>query len=172
MSNIFPKEESTKSLIAHHWKYEFFCTIWNIKWFQFHHGCIQHSKIFPTSTHTPKSELKRRSYGPDKLEKKNQLLSRFGVATNLCRELCRELYLDKPVSRAMSRAVSRQRPIIGLCYPCMKTNVVFQMKKKRKSKKKKKRRKIKIKAVTLCLETRTWSVGYMAKSFKARCPKP
>ena len=33
MSNIFSKEESIKSLIAHHWKDEFFCTIWNIKWF-------------------------------------------------------------------------------------------------------------------------------------------
>ena len=33
------------------------------------------------STHTPKSELKRRSYGPDKLEKTNQLLSRKLVAT-------------------------------------------------------------------------------------------
>ena len=54
----------------------------------------------------------------------------------------------------------------------MKTNVVFQMKKKRKRKKKKKRRKRKIKAVTLCLETRTRSEGYMAKAFKARCPKP
>ena len=81
MNNIFPKEESTKNLIAHHWKDEFFCTIWNIKWFRFPHGCILHSKIFPTSTHTPKSELKRRSYGPGKLEKKNQLLSRKLVAT-------------------------------------------------------------------------------------------
>ena len=81
MSNIFPKEESAKSLIAHHWKDEFFCTIWNIKWFKFPHGCILHSKIFPTSTHTPKSELKRRSYGSDKLEKKNQLLSGKLVAT-------------------------------------------------------------------------------------------
>ena len=33
------------------------------------------------STHTPKSELKRRSYSPDKLEKKNQLLSRKLVVT-------------------------------------------------------------------------------------------
>ena len=82
MSNLFSKEESTKSLIAHHWKDVFFCTIWNIKWFKFPHGCILHSKSFPTSTHTPKSELKRRSYGPDKLEKKNQLLSR-----NLCRDI-------------------------------------------------------------------------------------
>ena len=87
MSNIFPKEEAAKSLIAHHWKDEFFCTIWNIKWFKFPHGFILHSKRFSTSTHTPKSELKRRSYGPDKLEKKNQLLSRKlveignGVAT-------------------------------------------------------------------------------------------
>ena len=81
MSNIFPKEESTKSLIACHWKDEFFCTIWNIKWFKFPIGCILNSKIFPTSTHTPKSELKRRSYDLDKLEKKNQLLSR-----KLCRD--------------------------------------------------------------------------------------
>ena len=29
MSNIFPKEESAKSLIAHYWKDEFFCTIRN-----------------------------------------------------------------------------------------------------------------------------------------------
>ena len=86
MSNIFPKEESTKSLIVRHWKDEFFCTIWNIKWFKFSHGCILHSKSFPTSTHTPKSELKQRCYGPDKLEKKNQLLSRKLVAT---RRLCR-----------------------------------------------------------------------------------
>ena len=81
MSNIFPKEESTKSLIVRHWKDEFLGNIWNIKWFKLPHRCILHSKIFPTSTHTPKSELKRRSYGPDKLEKKNQLLSRKLVAT-------------------------------------------------------------------------------------------
>ena len=95
MSNIFPKEESTKSLIAHNWKDEFLCTIWNIKWFKFPHGCILHSKIFPTSTHMPKSELKRRSYGPDKLKKKNQLLSS---------ELCR----DKLVSRTVLRPVLRR----------------------------------------------------------------
>ena len=50
-----------------------------------------------------------------------------------------------------------------------------EMKKKRKRKrnekeKKKKRKRIKI--ATLCLETRARSVGYMAKAFKARCPKP
>ena len=87
MSNIFSKEESTKSITTRQWKDEFFCTIWNKKWFKFLHGCILHSKIFPTSTRTPKSELKRRSYGPDKLEKKNQLLSRKLVAT---RKLCRD----------------------------------------------------------------------------------
>ena len=108
MSNIFPKEESTKSLIAHHWKDEFFCTIWNIKWFKFPHGCILHSKSFPTSTHTPKSELKRRSYGPDKLEKKNQLLSR-----KLCRDQiwCR----NKPVSR--------QTCVENCVATCVATNV-------------------------------------------------
>ena len=87
MSNIFPEEESTESLIACHWKDEFLCTIWKIKWFKFPNGCIVHSKIFPKSTHTPKSELKRRSSGPDKLERKNQLLSRKLVAT---RKLCRD----------------------------------------------------------------------------------
>ena len=76
MSNIFPKEESTRSLTTRHWEDKFFCTICNIKWFKFPHGCILHSKSFPTSTRKPKSELKRRSYGPDKLEKKNKLLSR------------------------------------------------------------------------------------------------
>ena len=76
MSNIFPKEESTESLTMRHWEDKFFCTIWNIKWFKFPYGCILNSKIFPTSTHTPKSDLKQRSYGPDKLEKKNKLLSR------------------------------------------------------------------------------------------------
>ena len=39
-----------------------------------------------------------------------------------------------------------------------------------KKKKKKKRKRIKI--ATLCLETRARSEGYMAKAFKARCPKP
>ena len=39
-----------------------------------------------------------------------------------------------------------------------------------KKKKKKKRKRIKI--ATLCLETRARSKGYMAKAFKARCPKP
>ena len=76
MSNIFPKEESTGSITTGHWEDKFLCTIWNIKWIKIPHGCILNSKIFPTSTHTPKSELKRRSYGPDKLEKKNKLLSR------------------------------------------------------------------------------------------------
>ena len=35
----------------------------------------------------PKSEVKRRSYGPDSLEKKNKLLSRKLVST---RKLCRD----------------------------------------------------------------------------------
>ena len=42
-----------------------------------------------------------------------------------------------------------------------------EMKKKRKRKKKRR-----IKIATLCLETRARSEGYMAKAFKARCPKP
>ena len=38
-------------------------------------------KEFSKDSHTPKSELKRRSYGPNKLDKKNWLLSRKNVAT-------------------------------------------------------------------------------------------
>ena len=44
-------------------------------------------------------------------------------------------------------------------------------KEKEMKKKKKKKRKI-IKIATLYLETRARSEGYMAKAFKARCPKP
>ena len=76
ISNIISKEESTESLTARHWKDKFLCTIWNTKWFKFPNGCILHSNTFPTSTHTPKSELQRRSYSLDKLEKKNRLLSK------------------------------------------------------------------------------------------------
>ena len=46
----------------------------------------------------------------------------------------------------------------------------FRRKKKEKEKKKKKENKIKI--AMLYLETRAWSEGYIAKAFKARCPKP
>ena len=42
---------------------------------------------------------------------------------------------------------------------------------KRKEKEKKKKRK-RIKIATLCLETQARFEGYMAKAFKARCPKP
>ena len=45
-------------------------------------------------------------------------------------------------------------------------------KKKRKRKKKKKQKEKRIKIAMLCLETRARSEGYMAKAFKARCPKP
>ena len=38
---------------------------------QLYHGYILHSKIFPTIPHMPKSELKRRSYGLNKLDKEN-----------------------------------------------------------------------------------------------------
>ena len=44
-------------------------------------------------------------------------------------------------------------------------------KEKGKEKEKKKKRK-RIKIAMLCLETRAQSEGYMAKAFKARCPKP
>ena len=44
--------------------------------------------------------------------------------------------------------------------------------KEMRKQKEKERRKRELKAVTLCLETRTQSEGYMAKAFKARSPKP
>ena len=47
-----------------------------------------------------------------------------------------------------------------------------EMKKKKKNKKKKKKKRKRIKIAMLCLETRARSEGYMAKAFKARCPKP
>ena len=43
-----------------------------------------------------------------------------------------------------------------------------KVKEKKKQKQKEKRKKI----AMLCLETRARSEGYMAKAFKARCPKP
>ena len=46
---------------------------------------------------------------------------------------------------------------------------VFEKKKREKEKKKKGKR---IKIAMLCLETRARFEGYMAKVFKARCPKP
>ena len=42
---------------------------------------------------------------------------------------------------------------------------IEEKEKEMKKKKKKKRKRIKI--ATLCLETRAWSEGYMAKAFKA-----
>ena len=44
--------------------------------------------------------------------------------------------------------------------------------KKKKKRKKKEKEKKKNKNAMLCLETRAQSEGYMAKAFKARCPKP
>ena len=52
---------------------------------------------------------------------------------------------------------------------------IFEEKKKKKKSKRKEKEKAKIKRIKiamLCLETRARSEGYMAKAFKARCPKP
>ena len=46
----------------------------------------------------------------------------------------------------------------------------MEKEKEEKEKEMKKKRK-RIKIATLCLETRARSEGYMAKAFKARCPK-
>ena len=48
---------------------------------QIYHGYILHSSSFPTTPHTPKSELKRRSYDPDKLDRENFVAIEFYVAT-------------------------------------------------------------------------------------------
>ena len=48
-----------------------------------------------------------------------------------------------------------------------KANVSSKIKEEKKKKKKEKNR-----IALLCLETRARSEGYMAKAFKARCPKP
>ena len=45
-------------------------------------------------------------------------------------------------------------------------------KKKRKIKEKEKAKEKRINIAMLCLESRALSEGYMAKAFKARCPKP
>ena len=44
--------------------------------------------------------------------------------------------------------------------------------KEKEMKKKKKNKRKRIKIAMLCLETRARSKGYMAKAFKAWCPKP
>ena len=50
-----------------------------------------------------------------------------------------------------------------------KANASSKIKRSEKEKKKKKKKK---KIGTLCLDTRTRSEGFMAKAFKAWCPKP
>ena len=57
----------------------------------------------------------------------------------------------------------------------MKVNALSKKKKRKrkvKEKKKKKKKEKRIKIGMLCLETRARSEGYMAKAFKAQCPKP
>ena len=57
---MFPKEESTGCLTAHHLEDEFFCIIWSIKLLKSTNFFfkIVHSKSFPTTPHMPKSDLK------------------------------------------------------------------------------------------------------------------
>ena len=63
----------------------------------------------------PKSELKRRSYGSDKLEKKNWLLSGKYVATweSMSRQaaVCRDIATDVATSSSMLRPMSRQAAV-------------------------------------------------------------
>ena len=53
-----------------------------------------------------------------------------------------------------------------------KENEKKKKKKKKRNEKEKKKKRKRIKIATLCLETRAWSEGCMAKAFEARCPKP
>ena len=46
------------------------------------------------------------------------------------------------------------------------------MEKEKEEKREKEKKRKRIKIATLCLETRARSERYMAKAFKARCPKP
>ena len=48
----------------------------------------------------------------------------------------------------------------------------MRLRKNNNKKKEKEKKNKKKKIATLCLETRARSEGYMAKAFKARCPKP
>ena len=48
----------------------------------------------------------------------------------------------------------------------------MEKEKEKEMKKKKKKKRKRIKIAMLYLETRVRSEGYMAKAFKARCPKP
>ena len=48
----------------------------------------------------------------------------------------------------------------------------MEKEKEKEMKKKKKKKRKRIKIAMLCLETRAQSKGFMAKAFKARCPKP
>ena len=48
----------------------------------------------------------------------------------------------------------------------------MKKKKRKRNEKEKEKEKKKKKIAALCLETRARSEGYMAKAFKARCPKP
>ena len=91
---MFPKRELKGCLTMHHLEDQFFCIIWSIKWFKSTHGYILHSKSFPTTPHTPKSELKRINYDSNKLDKENYrdiedyVATKFSVATEkLCRGL-------------------------------------------------------------------------------------
>ena len=72
-----------------HWEDQFFfCIIWSIKWFKSTHGYIIHSKSFPTTPHTLKSDFKRRSYVINKLEKKTSFVADFVAIEPMTRLSC------------------------------------------------------------------------------------
>ena len=83
---------------------------------QIYYGYILHSKSFPTTPHTPKSELKRRRYCPDKLDKvfcrtvENYVATKFSTAT---KKLCHDI--ENYVARWFSTTTKKLRRDIVFC---------------------------------------------------------
>ena len=79
----------------------------------------------------PKSELKQRSYGPDKLEKKNQLLSRKLVAA---RKLCRDQKTwSRPGNCVTTRKLGRDlKKIVETQFVVLRPKTLQKPKKGRK----------------------------------------
>ena len=82
------------------------------KMVQLYHGYILHSQCFPTTPRTPKSKLKRRSYGLDNLDKENcsdresSIATKFSIATKkLCHDRENSIMHDKENSVATKFSV-------------------------------------------------------------------
>ena len=74
---------------------------------QLYHGNILHSKSFLTTPHTPKFELKRRSYGSDKLDKENYVATEKTVATEKLRRNRKNRVATKTPEKTKKKAEKR-----------------------------------------------------------------